>query len=295
MTGTSAPLTTTQVRAALRKFGCKVRYIDGWETRNRGQRGNGFGPVYGFMVHHTGDDAPDSADRNVIVNGRSDLPGPLAQFGLNDDGTVDVIGHGRANHAGLGDSDVLAAVRDESYGTYPPKPNERDFDGNGRFYGVETYYSGGHAPAQYAAMVNLAAAICDAHGWTAKSVIGHKEWTASKWDPGAVDMARFRSDVAARIRAVNGTTPTPTPAPTPAPTPTWEDTEMLTPDAIKQLRAVVREELDAERTATMLWTGHNIVKDTRSPVPDVAERVTPSTLLEAAAAHNVIPGTEATP
>jgi hypothetical protein len=207
MPGTSTPISPTQLRAALKKFGCKVRYIDGWETRNRGDRGDGWGPVYGFVVHHTGDDAADSIDRQVIINGRSDLPGPLAQFGLNDDGTVDVIGWGRANHAGPGDPDVLRAVMYENYGSYPPKPDQKITDGNARFWGVETYYSGGHKPVQYDAMVNLAAAICDAQGWTGKSVIGHKEWNYNKPDPGFVDMARFRADVDARIKAVNAPKP----------------------------------------------------------------------------------------
>jgi hypothetical protein len=208
MPGTSTPISPTQLKAALKKFGCKVRYIDGWETRNRGSRGDGWGPVYGFMVHHTGDDAADSIDRQVIINGRSDLPGPLAQFGLNDDGTVDVIGWGRANHAGPGDPDVLKVVISENYGSYPPAPNEKITDGNARFWGVETYYSGSHKPVQYDAMVNLAAAVCDAQGWTGKSVIGHKEWNYNKPDPGYVDMAKFRADVDARIKAVNGSTPT---------------------------------------------------------------------------------------
>ena len=203
MPGTSTPLAPDQIRAALRKFNVKFREIEGWETRNRGSRGNGWGPVYGFGVHHTGDDAADDLDRKVVTGGRSDLPGPLAQFGLNDDGTVDLIGCGRANHFGVGDPDVLAAVRDETYDQYPPKPKANTYDGNGRFYGVETYYSGSHVPAQYSAMVNLCAAICDAHGWTAKSVIGHKEWTNQKIDPGSVDMAQFRKDVNARIAAVN--------------------------------------------------------------------------------------------
>lgn len=204
MTGTSTPISPTQLRAALTKFECKVRYIDGWETRNRGDRGDGWGPVIGFMVHHTGDDAPDDADRRIIINGRTDLPGPLAQFGLNDDGVVDVIGWGRANHAGPGDPDVYAAVRDESYGSYPPKPDQKLRDGNAAFWGVETYYSGSHKPVQYNAMVNLAAAIVDAQGWTGKSVIGHREWNYDKPDPGNIDMAVFRQDVDARIKAVNG-------------------------------------------------------------------------------------------
>ncbi|NUO59011.1 MAG: N-acetylmuramoyl-L-alanine amidase [Hamadaea sp.] len=216
MPGTSTPLTAAQIRAAFKKFGVKYREVPGWETRNRAGHG-AWGPVVGFMVHHTGDDAPDTADRNVIINGRTGLPGPLAQFGGNDDDTIDLIGLGRANHAGTGDPDVLAAVRDESYANYPPQPNQKTVDGNGRFYGLETYYSGKTRPKQYASMVNLAAAICDAHGWTGKSVIGHKEWSYTKPDPGSVDMAQFRRDVDARIKAVNSGTPSKPTAPTPDP------------------------------------------------------------------------------
>ena len=201
--GTSNPLTPDQIRAALAKFGVQANYIPGWETRNRGNLGDGFGPMNGFVVHHTGDDAPDDLDLRVVRDGRSDLPGPLAQFGLRDNGVVDVIGCGRANHAGTGDSKILDLIRSEGYDFVLPKPQDDGYDGNGRFYGVETYYSGSHRPEQYNAMVNLAAAICDAHGWTGKSVLGHKEWTYTKVDPGSFDMPQFRRDVNARIAEVN--------------------------------------------------------------------------------------------
>lgn len=201
--GTSTPLTPNQIRAALAKFGVQANYIPGWETRNRGDRGDGWGPVNGFVVHHTGDDAPDDLDLRVVRDGRSDLPGPLAQFGLRDNGVVDVIGCGRANHAGTGDSKILDLIRSEGYDFVLPAPQDDGYDGNGRFYGVEAYYSGSHRPEQYNAMVNLAAAICDAHGWTGKSVLGHREWTRTKIDPGSVDMPQFRRDVNARIAEVN--------------------------------------------------------------------------------------------
>lgn len=252
MPGTSTPITPTQLVAALKKFNCKVRYIDGWQTRNRGDRGDGWGPVYGFMVHHTGDDAADSIDRQVIINGRSDLPGPLAQFGLNDDGVVDVIGWGRANHAGPGDPDVLVAVRDESYGLYPPKPDQKITDGNARFWGVETYYSGGHVPVQYDAMVNLAAAICDAHGWTGKSVIGHKEWNYNKPDPGYVDMAKFRAAVDARIKAVN--TPTAPTSPTNPPPPPTGGTVTLSAADAKVVWSADIIEAPVKNDANPYWT-----------------------------------------
>jgi peptidoglycan hydrolase-like protein with peptidoglycan-binding domain len=38
----------------------------------------------------------------VLIEGRSNLPGPLAQLGLGRDGTCYVIAAGRCNHAGAG-------------------------------------------------------------------------------------------------------------------------------------------------------------------------------------------------
>lgn len=223
----ATPLTADQELAALRKWHVPFRQIDGWRTRNRAGHG-AWGPVNGFVVHHTGDDAPDVNDRAVIVYGRSDLPGPLAQFGLDDHGVVELIGCGRANHAGGGDPAVLNEVIRESYAGYPSAPHYHEgsagaADGNTHFYGVETYYSGGHAmtAAQMASLVLLLAAICDAHHWSAKSVIGHKEWSDWKSDPGHVDMRLLRNAVAARLKAGPPKPATVAPAPRPAPSPNF--------------------------------------------------------------------------
>ena len=53
---------------------------------------------------------------------------------------------------------------------------------------------------------------------------------------------------------------------------------------LSELKAAIREVLKEEGTARAMWTRHNIVKDVRAADPDTADRVTPSTLLEAAAA-----------
>ena len=212
----STPITADQLLAQFKKWKVPYREIDGWRTRGRDSfTGLTFGPVFGCVAHHTGDDAPDTADRNVIINGRSDLPGPLAQFGLNDDGVIDVISINRCNHAGGGDPRVLEAVKAESYGDYPPATHEHQgspgaTDGNDCFYGVETYYSGGKAStaAAYKTLVLLWAAVCDFHGWSAKSVIGHKEWSDWKSDPGHVDMKVLRADVQKALDAAHAPKPT---------------------------------------------------------------------------------------
>lgn len=220
----ATPMTSSQIVAQLKKWGLKYAEYRSWETHNRNHVGK-WGPVNGFMVHHTGSDGKDQ--RALLYDGISGLPGPLCQFGLAQDGTVHLIGWGRANHAGSGDPDVLNAVINENYGANPPADNQSSVDGNARFYGVEIWYSGSHAmtDAQYAALRKLAAAVCDFHKWSEKSVIGHGEWgSPGKWDPGIssgkmMDMAKVRADIKSTLGGAK--TPAPAPKPTtPAPKPT---------------------------------------------------------------------------
>lgn len=195
------PMTAAQYVAALKKWGLTTKeYRDGWETHNRTKAtGKTFGEVNGVMLHHTGSDADNPA---LLWNGYSSLPGPLCHAGNDSKGVVWHIGWGYANHAGSGDQDVLNAVIAEDYGKTPPTDNQTNADGNKRFYGMEVMYSGSHgmSKAQYNTMIRWAAAICDFHGWTAKSVIGHGEWQPGKWDPGyapgkIMDMNAVRNDI----------------------------------------------------------------------------------------------------
>lgn len=71
----------------------------------------------------------------------------------------------------------------------------------------------------------------------------------------------------------------------PAPEPVKEWSDMATKEEIKQ---AVREVMAEEATAVELFTGHNIVQDTPNG-GDPAPRVTPSTLLEAAAKPGLTP------
>jgi hypothetical protein len=201
----SKPMTGDQWREQLTKFNVPFVEVPGFDSPTSGrddETGLIFGPVFGFMIHHTGSDGNDSINRNLIINGRSDLPGPLAQCGLNDNGVIDLITVGRANHAGGGDPDVLEAVKSELYNGYPPDTDKHQgesgaVDGNDAFYGLEVYYSGGARPTRkaYRSMVRWGAAICDFHGWSAKSGIGHREWSDYKIDPGNIDMKVYRADV----------------------------------------------------------------------------------------------------
>lgn len=206
----ATPMTAAQVIAQLKKW--RIAYkepFSDWETHNRGNRGNGWGPVNGFIWHHTGG---DDTSMSFLYNGTTALPGPLCQFSIDPQGIVNLIGWGRANHAGGGDPAVLNHVINEDYsGQLTPHYGEGDagaYDGNGRFYGVEIVYSGSHGmtKAQYTAALKLSAAILDFHGWTEKSAIGHYEWSNQKWDPGYapgkhMDMSAVRADIKATIAA----------------------------------------------------------------------------------------------
>lgn len=218
----ATPMTPAQVLAQLSKFGIPFKEYKDWKTHNRNHVGK-WGPVHGLMVHHTGSDAKDQ--RELLYKGVNGLPGPLCQFGLSQDGTIHLVGWGRANHAGAGDDDVLDAVIAEKL---IPNDDESNTDGNARFYGVEVWYSGSHpmTDKQYATLRLLAAAICDFHDWSEGSVIGHGEWgSPGKWDPGIksgvmMDMDKVRRDIKATLAKEKPEgAPKPPSKPTPAPKP----------------------------------------------------------------------------
>ena len=201
----ATPLSSGQALRAAKSTGHRVVQLSGWATHNRNHKG-AWGPANGVMVHHTGSDtsAPAAYATNVLHDGYSGLPGPLCQFGIDADGVIYMIGWGRANHAGRGDDAVLDRVmkEDPRLMDAEARPVRRGTDGNPRFYGIEVMYSGGHRMTgpQRDSTESLAAALCRAHGWGAASVIAHREWSTTKWDPGQESMVTMRRNIAARLQ-----------------------------------------------------------------------------------------------
>jgi hypothetical protein len=208
-------LTPDEILEALDAWHLERVKEPGWRTRSNDQ---GWRDVTGFMVHHTGNDGPDKIELKTVTDGRPDLSGPLAQFGLDDDGVVHLVAAGAANHAGGGDEVVLKAVQLESYDDFPPPPRftHEDFRngkpgaviGNPRFMGVETFYNEELSAKARATMPILAAAMIWAldrkdtdNAWTARSVIGHKEWQKGKPDPRKVNMKVLRRQIQALLDA----------------------------------------------------------------------------------------------
>ncbi|MGW1878444.1 peptidoglycan-binding protein [Streptomyces sp. NPDC001975] len=200
------PLSADQFLAVLKRSGVRIVEHGNWRTHNRNHKGT-WGPVHGVMIHHTGPYSTEAGMVELCRTGYTSLPGPLCHGVIDRVGTVHLVGYGRANHAGSGDDDVLRAVITEK--ALPPD-NEANTDGNPHFYGFECINTGGGQAwpeAQLDAMHRVSAALCQAHGWSARSVIGHKEWQPGKPDPAGISMEDFRTAVAKHLsgKSTSGT------------------------------------------------------------------------------------------
>ena len=168
----------------LLKAGLRVAEVDGWSTRGHGDMGT----VVGAMIHHTvGPKTGNMPSLRTLVDGRSDLPGPLAQLGLGRDGTWYVIAAGRAHHAGNGNWRGITS-------------------GNTRFIGIECENTGGTDDLPWPDKQRLSlrhgvAALLRHTQRSAEFCVGHKEFAlppGRKIDP-LIDMPTLRQEVAALL------------------------------------------------------------------------------------------------
>jgi hypothetical protein len=179
-----------------RSAGLDVEVCDGWETHGR---------TYcqmnpkGVVCHHTAGPATgDMPSLDLLIRGRSGLPGPLAHYGLGRGGKVYVVAAGTANHAGAG--------------------GWKGLDSNCDVVGIEAENTGKEPwpKRQLDAYVALVAAICEHLDIDTSMVAAHREWAPRrKPDPHSIDMDEFRhwvdqarSGVAAPAAAQVPTQPT---------------------------------------------------------------------------------------
>lgn len=197
--------TPDQIIAALKKW--HVVYVEypGWRTRGRP---GGLTDVVGMIEHHTGGGSASASYLAFLFKeGRpaEGIPGPLCNVATAANGTVYLGAAGRANHAGSGSVITMTHVEDEDYKGYESelKPGPDGLNGNPRYYGNEWIYSGTTPPdpRQYRGAVLWTVAMCDAHGWSALSAIGHREHSRRKNDPYGVKMYEFRKEVARVLKA----------------------------------------------------------------------------------------------
>jgi hypothetical protein len=208
----ATPPTAIVFRQALVDEGVSVVDVGDWPNHNRNHMGP-WGPVHGVMIHHTVTRGTAETVR-IVRDGYTALPGPLCHGMIAKDGQVYLVGYGRANHAGLGDPDVLSAVVAERR---PPADDEATVDGNRSFYGFECENLGdGTDPwpdEQINAIVRVITALCRHHGWGARSALRHLDWQPGKVDPRGpgMDWDAILERVTARLGTKPPTTSLPKP------------------------------------------------------------------------------------
>jgi len=250
------PFSLTWLPKVLQDAGLKVALVDGWETRGSGD----IGSVKGVICHHTAGPrgSGNMPSLRTIINGRPDLPGPLAQLGLGRDGTFYVIAAGRCNHAGKGEWNGEKA-------------------GNTHFIGIEAENTGGHDdfpwPAvQLDAYQRGVAAIFKHLNLTHACCAAHREYAlpaGRKSDP-TLDMVAFRSAVQQFLN--DGVPPKP-PIPLVEPAPAQGKPARKTlrrgdeGDVVKELQKLLRLEDDGkfgpgtEAAVRQFQRDHNMVPD----------------------------------
>jgi hypothetical protein len=190
----------TDLDKAIQRSGLEVVHLDGWRTR----KSNGGEDYQGVLVHHTGsyDDLTDAKNDLdyawwMAKEGRRDLPPPLCNLSLSAELRVYLTAAGNANHAGAA----------KASGPMPAAS-----DGSRIYIGIEAMNSGsqgwgstatlpsGEKITYFEGYARLCASICYYYGWPASHVRAHKETSVTgKWDPGLLDMDKFRNRIAAII------------------------------------------------------------------------------------------------
>lgn len=240
----------------LKNAGLRVALVPGWENRGRGDVAR----IFGVLCHHTaGPRNGNMPSLNILINGRSDLPGPLAQLGLGRDGTYYVIAAGRANHAGRGNLNGVV-------------------NGNTNLIGIEAENTGlpndfPWPEVQMDAYHRGVAAILTHIGQGVEFCAGHKEYAlpkGRKTDPD-LDMNAFRASVAA-IMSGNAPAPALIPAvepPAQAGAPAGRPTlrRGATGDLVKEIQSKVGVEADGafgsktEAALRAFQRNHDLVPD----------------------------------
>lgn len=165
----------TWLADVLSDAGLVVIELEGWRARGADlHRIDGI-VVHGYGVHPLD---PNVGDR-ILRDGRSDLPGPLAQCGLDRDGRWRLIAAGRCNHNG--------------YGLW-----------SNQSIGVELYGRDTWTVIQLDSAQRGTAAILRHLGYGTDRCKAHRETDPGrKPDPIGVDMDAFRSGVNRHLAPTN--------------------------------------------------------------------------------------------
>jgi hypothetical protein len=170
----------------LKHGGLDVVVEPGWKT-------SGHGPmdpvnVKGVLCHHTaGPKSGDAPSLPVVVNGRPDLAGPLAQLFLSRSGVWHVVTVFKAWHAGAG----------------APGTKWEHFDGNVHLIGIEAENTGlGDDPwpeQQLESYARGVAVLLSRYRCPLEMCLGHKEYAVGRKTDPSFSMDDFRRRVSSHI------------------------------------------------------------------------------------------------
>lgn len=180
----SAAVTAGELFAQLDRWHIRHQEVVRGDVKARDHhRPGAYGNMHGLLFHHTGPFSSVAGMVSMIWNGRPDLSGPLAHATLAPDGLLYVTSLGRANHAGMGASNVAQALLDDRPA---PAPGPDALDGNAQLYGLEIMSAGAstsvYPDVQVEAAVRYGAALFEHHGWKGTSALRHGGWTRRKVD-----------------------------------------------------------------------------------------------------------------
>lgn len=183
----------TWLADVLRAEGLQVQETAGWKTRGRDGGNYSMRPKI-VIIHHTAThiNTSDGVVTNLLINGRSDLPGPLCHLGLNRQGVFIVVAGGKANHAGAGiwkdanESVEAIGIEAYNYGNSVPFPTREPWP-----------------PVQLEAYGKGVAALLRKISRDEQYVCAHREWSlpaGRKPDPSGINMDSFRTKVGQLLR-----------------------------------------------------------------------------------------------
>ena len=175
--------------------GDQLETLSGWQNSGHGD----FNDIRGVIVHHTGNSRESASS---IRRGRPDLDGPLAIF-IGPDGTVTVVAVGV-----LACGPWLARLAADQQRELAHDRHRMRLADTAPRPAIGLRPRERWPDAQIIAMRDTCAALALKLGVDADRIIGHKEWAGvqGKWDPGNMDMDRFRGEV---TKAMHGEFPKP--------------------------------------------------------------------------------------
>ena len=202
----ATPLTATRLLKALRDEGLVVHEVRNWRTHNRNSKGP-WGPVNGVMIHHTVTKGT-AGSVDLCYDGHAEPAGPAVPRRDRQEGRDpprrqrprQPRGARRPRRPAGSDQRVRTAAT-----TTPPTPTATATSTASSASTSATARTRGRRRRRLA-IEKVSAAICRAHDWTERSVIGHKEWQPGKVDPRGFTMDSMRGRIKKRLaKAAEGT------------------------------------------------------------------------------------------